>query len=64
MLPRIASVSPGTKSYTLLIRWERGGENTVDISALLEKFRVYAPLRHDAALFRRVCVGDHGTDII
>ena len=64
LLPRIAAVSVGEKPHTLLIRWERGGEDRVDVSAMLEKFRVYAPLRQDTALFRRVRVGEHGTDIV
>ena len=64
ILPHIVAVAAGTKPHTLLIRWERGGEDTVDVSAMLEKFRVYAPLRQDTALFRRVRVGEHGTDIV
>jgi hypothetical protein len=64
LLPRIAGISAGTKPYTLRIRWERGGRNTVDVSLLIEKFRIYAPLRRSAALFRRVRVGDYGTDIV
>jgi hypothetical protein len=64
ILPRIVAVSTGEKPHTLRIRWERGGENIVDVSALLQQFRVYAPLRQNAALFQRVRVGEHGTDII
>lgn len=64
ILPRIAAVSAGEKPHTLRIRWERGGENIVDVSALLQQFRVYAPLRQNVALFRRVRVGEHGTDIV
>ena len=63
-LPRIAAVAAGKKPHTLRIRWTHGGENTVDVSALLDTFRVYAPLRQNAALFRRVRVGEHGTDIV
>lgn len=64
LLPRIAAVSAGKKSHTLLIRWAHGGTDIVDVSAQLDKFRVYAPLRQNAALFRRVRVGEHGTDIV
>ena len=64
ILPRIVAVSAGKRPHTLRIRWDHGDENSVDVSALLEKFRVYAPLRQDAALFRRVRVGEHGTDIV
>src|SRR5215813_5210339 len=63
-LPRIVAVSAGKKPHTLRLRWAHGGEHTVDVSALLEKFRVYAPLRQNTALFRRVRVGEHGTDIV
>jgi AraC-like DNA-binding protein len=64
ILPRIAAVSAGKKPQTLRLRWTHGGENIVDVSAMLEKFRVYAPLRQNAALFRRVRIGEHGTDIV
>jgi hypothetical protein len=64
ILPRIATVSVGKKPHTLRLRWAHGGENTVDVSGMFEKFRVYAPLRQNAALFRRVRVGEHGTDIV
>jgi hypothetical protein len=63
-LPRIAAVSAGKKPHTLLIRWAHGGADTVDVSAQLDKFRVYAPLRQNAALFRRARVGEHGTDVV
>lgn len=64
ILPRIVAVLAGKRPYTLRIRWDHGDENSVDVSAMLEKFRVYAPLRQDTALFRRVRVGEHGTDIV
>jgi len=36
----------------------------VDVSGLVETFRVYKPLRHSPELFGRVQVGEHGTDIV
>jgi Protein of unknown function (DUF2442) len=63
VLPRVAAVSPGKRPFTLHIRWERGGESTIDVSDLLLGFRAYAPLRKSPALFRRARVGEHGTDI-
>lgn len=63
-LPRIASVSTGKKPHTLRLRWTHGEVHTIDVSSPLNKFRVYAPLRQDAALFKRVRVGEHGTDIV
>ena len=62
-LPRIADVTPGRASLTLRVRWQHGGESLVDVSGLVGAFRVYVPLREDRALFRRVHVGEHGTDI-
>ena len=34
------------------------------LSGPIETFRVYEPLRHSPDLFRRVHVGEHGTDIV
>jgi DNA-binding transcriptional regulator YiaG len=36
----------------------------VDVSGLVETFRVYKPLRHSPELFGRVRVGEHGADIV
>ena len=70
-LPRIADVAPGVEPrgspdktpLTLRVRWQHGGESLVDVSGLVGAFRVYAPLREDRALFRRVHVGEQGTDV-
>ena len=70
-LPRIADVAPGVEPrgspdktpLTLRVRWQHGGESLVDVSGLVGAFRVYAPLREDQALFRRVHVGEQGTDV-
>ena len=63
-LPRIASVAAGKKPLTLLIRWEKGEESRVDVSGLVETFRVYEPLRRSPNMFARVRVGEHGTDVV
>lgn len=63
-LPRIAAVAPGRSPLTLRVRWQHGGESLVDVSGLIGTFRVYAPLRENGALFRRVRVGDYGTDVV
>jgi hypothetical protein len=63
-LPRLAAVSAGKKPHTLRLRWEHGEVHTIDVSSLLEKFRIYAALRQNATLFKRVRVGEHGTDIV
>jgi DNA-binding transcriptional regulator YiaG len=63
-LPRIAAVTADKKSLTLRIRWDMGEESRVDVSGLIEAFRVYEPLRRSRDLFRRVRVGEHGTDVV
>jgi hypothetical protein len=63
-LPRIVAVTADKKPLTLLIRWDRGNESRVDVSGLVETFRVYKPLRHSPELFGRGRVGEHGTDVV
>jgi hypothetical protein len=62
-LPRIVAVTADKKPLTLRIRWDRGEECSVDVSGLIETFRVYEPLRRSPKLFRQVRLGEHGTDI-
>lgn len=64
ILPRIATIAPGDKPMTLRVRWDKGGESLIDVSGMVETFRVYEPLRCSPKLFRQVRVGEHGTDII
>ena len=64
VLPRLAAVSPGDGPLTLRVRWDKGGEDRVDISGIVGTFRVYAKLRRSRKLFRQVRVGEHGTDIV
>lgn len=63
-LPRIVSVVPAGDDLTLKIRWDDGTDSIVDVSGVVNAYRVYAPLRHDLALFRQVRVGEYGADII
>jgi DNA-binding transcriptional regulator YiaG len=63
-LPCIVSVAAGNKPLTLRIRWDKGDESLVDVSGMIETFRVFAPLRHSPDLFRQVRLGDLGTDIV
>jgi len=63
-LPRIADVTPGKEPFCLRVRWDKGDESTVDVSGLIKSFRVYAPLRRSRKLFRKVRVGEYGTDIV
>lgn len=63
-LPRIVAVSAGERSNTLRIVWDHGGESLVDVSGLIESFRVYRPLRQSAELFNQVRAGEYGTDVV
>lgn len=64
ILPRITAVSAGEQPLTLRVRWDRGDESVIDVSGLIETFRIYAPLRQSPDLFLRVRVGDLGTDVV
>ena len=64
VLPRIVAVTPGEAPLTLHVRWDRGGENSVDVSDMVSSFRVYAPLRSSPELFRQVQVGEYDSDIV
>jgi DNA-binding transcriptional regulator YiaG len=63
-LPRIAAVTAGEKALTLRIRWDAGDESQVDVSGLVETFRVYEPLHRSPELFARVRVGEYGADVV
>lgn len=62
ILPRIVAVA-AVGPAKLRIDWDNGAQTSVDVSGLIETFRVYASLR-DPALFRQVAVGEHGTDVV
>jgi len=64
VLPRIAAVTPGDEPLTLRVRWDKGDENLIDVSGMIESFRVYAPLRQSPELFRQVRLGEYGTDVV
>ena len=64
ILPRIAAVTPGEQPKTLRVRWDKGEESLVDVSGIVQSFRVYQPLRQSPELFRQVRVGEYGTDIV
>lgn len=63
-LPRIMEVTAGTQPFTLRIRWDKGRETSVDVSGMVEAFRIFEPLRRSPDLFRQVHVGEHGTDVV
>jgi DNA-binding transcriptional regulator YiaG len=63
-LPRIVSVRAEKKPLTLRVRWDKGDESLIDVSGMIESFRVFEPLRGSPELFRKVRVGECGTDIV
>jgi DNA-binding transcriptional regulator YiaG len=64
ILPRIVAVAADKKLLTLRIRWDSGDESRVDVSGLIESFRVYETLRRSPDMFRRVRIGEYGTDVV
>ena len=42
----------------------KADESQVDVSGLIETFRVYEPLRRSPELFARVRVGEYGADVV
>jgi DNA-binding XRE family transcriptional regulator len=64
VLPRIDDVGAEPEGYRLRVHWTHGEESLVDVRALIEGYRVYAPLRDAPERFRAVAVGEHGTDIV
>jgi hypothetical protein len=64
VLPRIVAVAPGEQPMILHVRWDKGDESLIDVSGVIQSFRVYAPLRRSPELFRKVRIGEHGTDVV
>ena len=64
ILPRIVAVTPGEQPMTLRVRWDNGEESLIDVSGMIQSFRVYAPLRQSPELFGQVRVGEYGTDVV
>jgi hypothetical protein len=60
-LPRIEDVALDQQPFTLRVRWTHGDESVVNVSGMIETFRLYAPLRADPAIFEKVKVGEYGT---
>jgi hypothetical protein len=63
-LPRIVAVMPGEGPMTLSVRWDKGEESLIDVSGMIQSFRLYLPLRQSPELFRQMRVGEHGTDVV
>jgi len=55
-VPHIEAVHAGEQPFLLRIRWARGEESLVDVSGMIETFRIFAPLRADPDRFAAVKV--------
>jgi hypothetical protein len=64
VLRRIRAIAPGQGAFTLHIQWDSGETSLVDVSGQIESFRVYAPLRRAPEVFRKVSLGEYGTDVV
>ena len=64
VLRRITAVTLDAAPMTLRVRWDTGDESLIDVSGMIESFRLYAPLRQSPELFGQVRVGEHGTDVV
>jgi DNA-binding XRE family transcriptional regulator len=64
VLPRIVAVTADEESMRLRVRWDTGDESVIDVSGIIENFRLYASVRQSLDLFRRVRVGQYGTDVV
>ena len=53
ILPRIVAVAPGERPMTLHVRWDKGEESLIDVSGIIQSFRIYAPLRQSWNCFGR-----------
>ncbi len=62
--PRILAVSADTKPLTLQVTWDRGQQTMIDVSALINSFAIFRPLRTSPELFGQVQVGEYGADIV
>lgn len=65
-LPRIASVT-AQEAFQVTVTWKEGARagkaDVVDLGPELFKFKLYAPLRSDPALFRTVRVENWGSSL-
>lgn len=64
VLPRIRAVEAAAKPLSLRVQWSHGEENVVDVSGIINAFRVFAPLRNAPEIFAKAQVGEYGTDVV
>lgn len=56
ILPRIARVAAGEQPMTLRVGWDKDEERLIDVSGMIQSFRVYSPLQQSPELFRQMRV--------
>jgi len=59
---RIAAVQPVPGKHALIIDWNNGKRHTVDLSAFLDQFPAFAPLKY-VELFSQPSAGEWGFDV-
>ena len=60
--PRLRSIRPGDKPYTVVVRWTNNRLDTIDLTGLVHRAEAFAPLREPEA-FREVRAIAHGWGI-
>ena len=67
-LPRLSAVEPAAGPYGVAITWAEGTRagrrDVVDLAPIILTFKVFRPLREDAALFAAVRLGDGGASLV
>lgn len=61
-MPKLRSAKPGSRPFTLELVWRDGARDTVDLTGVIFRAKVFVPLR-DPDMFARVRVIDYGTAV-
>ncbi|KQT61351.1 hypothetical protein ASG52_00220 [Methylobacterium sp. Leaf456] len=67
-LPRLAAVEPAEGAYDVALTWAEGARacrrDVIDLAPIILTFKVFRPLRGDAALFAAVRLGEGGASSV
>lgn len=63
VIPKIAAVAPVERPKTLLVMWEDGALDFVDLAGVIARHATYAPLNRES-VFNGVRVGDGGHHVV
>ncbi len=60
--PRIKAVTtmPG---FRVKVAWDVGGTSVIDLSDIVSRFDIFAPLREEPSRFDAVTIGEYGYDL-